>query len=485
MTEFSRASIGPRLAVLALVAIGAACSDSSGPTGGHRPPIVTITSPTAASVAVGTPVKLAGTATDYRDSLIHGSALSWTSSINGALGTGDSLTVSTLSTGRHTIRLIATDDSGTTGFATRILNVTPPPPTLGLDTVANGLSGAVYLVGAPGDTSRLFVVEQSGVIRIIKSGTLLPTPFLDISSAVLCCGEEGLLGLAFDPNYQVNGRFYISYDSLRPSPDTGAQSVIARFTVSGNPDVANTSGQTILTVNQPFSNHKGGMITFGADGYLYIGFGDGGSGGDPFGTGQNRTDLLGSMLRIDVSGSGTYTIPSTNPYATNATFRHELWNYGLRNPWRWSFDRQTHDLYIGDVGQDLYEEIDVQPATSSGGEDYGWNIMEGTHCYNASSCNETGLTLPVLDYDHTNACAVVGGYVYRGSAIPALQGTYLYGDYCGGWVRSFVWSAGIATQQKDQPDLSPGSAITSFGEDTRGEVYIVLASGTILKIVGR
>jgi glucose/arabinose dehydrogenase len=455
---------------------------------GNKPPQVSITNPApGASVTQGTPVALTGGATDPEDGPLTGAALAWSSSVDGALGTGSPLSVTTLSLGQHTITLRATDDSGAHTDASITLNVTTAAPTLGFDTIASGLSAPVFITGAPGDASRLFVVEQGGTIRIIKSGVLQPTPFLDISSAVLCCGEEGLLGLAFDPNYRSNGRFYVSYDSLRPAPDTGAQSVVARFTVSGNPDLANAaSGQTILTVKQPYSNHKGGMIAFGADGYLYFGLGDGGSGGDPQGHGQDRTDLLGSMLRLDVSGTGTYSIPPTNPYASSTTFKKELWNYGLRNPWRWSFDRQTHDLYIGDVGQNLYEEIDVQPASSTGGENYGWNIMEGLHCYSPSSgCNQAGITLPVLEYDHSQGCAVVGGYVYRGSAIPALQGTYFYSDNCSSFIRSFRWTGSGIAESKSWPALETSASVSSFGEDSAGELYVVDLAGRIYKVVAR
>jgi hypothetical protein len=463
---------------------------------GNQPPQVSITGPASGAFFFkDSTVTLTGTGTDPEDGPLTGTKLAWSSSLDGALGTGSPLSVATLSIGQHTITLRATDDSGAHTDASITVNVTAPAPALGFDTVATGLSNPVLVTGAPGDTSRLFVVEQTGTIRIIKNGILQPTPFLDISSAVVCCGEEGLLGLAFDPAYQSNGRFYVSYDSLRASPDTGARSVIARFTVSGNPDIANAgSGQAIITVNQPYSNHKGGMIAFGADGFLYIGFGDGGSGGDPQGHGQNRTDLLGSMLRLDVSGNGTYTIPPTNPYADSTTLNKEIWNYGLRNPWRWSFDRQTHDLYIGDVGQGAYEEIDVQPAASPGGENYGWNIMEGLHCYSPSSgCDQTGITLPMLEYDHRSlissngrsSCAVVGGYVYRGSAIPALQGTYFYSDNCSSFIRSFRWTGSGITESSEWPALETSASVSSFGEDNAGELYVVDLAGSIYKVVAR
>jgi glucose/arabinose dehydrogenase len=262
-------------------------------------------------------------------------------------------------------------------------------------------------------------------------------------------------------------------------------SVLARYHVSADPDLADpASGSTILGLTQPYSNHNGGMIAFGPDGYLYFGLGDGGSGGDPQGTGQDRSDLLGSILRLDVSGGGAYAIPADNPYATSTSFRHELWNWGLRNPWRFSFDRQNGDLYIADVGQNAWEEVNVQPAGSGGGENYGWNLMEGDHCY-TSGCSQAGLTLPVLEYGHNQGCSVTGGYVYRGSAIPALVGHYVYADYCGGWVRSFRYQGGQATEQLDQAELRPGGNITSFGEDAGGELYILTQGGGVYRIVVR
>lgn len=357
----------------------------------------------------------------------------------------------------------------------------PPPgaPNLALQLVTSGLSRPLDLTAPAGDTDRLFVAEQTGAIRIIENGTLLPTPFLDLSGQVSCCGERGLLGIAFHPNYAANGLIIVSY--TQPNGD----SRISSYTVSAtDPNLANPGSESvILDVSQPQGNHNGGQVAFGPDGYLYIGLGDGGGGGDPLDTGQDRTDLLGSMLRIDIDAASPYAIPPTNPYAGSLTFREELWNWGLRNPWRFSFDRQTGDLYIGDVGQNQIEEVSFQPVTSTGGENYGWNIMEGFSCYNASSCNQTGLTLPVIDYDHSNgACSVTGGYVYRGSAIPALAGTYLYGDWCTGWVRSFRMQGGQASEQTEWPGLQTGGSLTAFGQDASGEVY-VLAGDTVYRII--
>jgi glucose/arabinose dehydrogenase len=369
--------------------------------------------------------------------------------------------------------LTACGDSG------RALSVPPPVPPLSAQLVVSGLSSPVFLTAPPGDTTgRLFVIEQGGRVIIVRNGAALGTPFLDLTDSVVSGGEQGLLGMAFYPDYASSGRFIVSYTRLDGS------SVVARYRVStGNPDLADPlSGQTLLTVSQPYANHNGGMVAFGPDGYLYFGLGDGGGGGDPLNTGQDRTDLLGSMLRLDVSGAGGYATPSSNPYAGSATFRAELWNYGLRNPWRFSFDRQTGDLYIGDVGQNALEEIDVAAAGSGGGENYGWNTMEGKSCYGGSGCNQAGLVLPVLDYPHGGACSVTGGYVYRGPAIPALQGTYLYGDYCAGWVRGFRWQGGQAMDLREWTALAGGS-ISSFGEDADGELYIVRYGGAIYRIV--
>jgi glucose/arabinose dehydrogenase len=354
-------------------------------------------------------------------------------------------------------------------------------PTLALREIATGLDFPLFLTAAPGDQTRLFVVEKTGRIRVIRNGTLLALPFLDMSAKVSNGGEQGLLGLAFHPGYASNGRFVIYYTD--PSGDTR----VSVFQVSSNAEVADpASEQIILTVNQPFSNHNGGMVVFGPDGKLYIGLGDGGSGGDPQGNGQNRNTLLGKILRLDVSSTGQASVPATNPFVGQAGARPEIWSYGLRNPWRFSFDRATGDLYIADVGQNAREEIDA--STSAGpfgrGLNYGWNTMEGTACYSPpTGCNRSGLTLPVLDYDHGQGCSVTGGYVYRGDAVPALRGTYFYADYCNGWVRSFRLQGGAVTGQIDWATLRPGGQITSFGEDGKGEIYVMISSGKVFQIV--
>lgn len=471
------------LPILVCACVGCESTDPGGGGPDNQAPAVTITSPTPGlSLPESSTVILMGSALDPEEGPLADTLLRWSSSLAGPLGTGDSLEVSALTPGQHTITLAATDSAGATGQASVSLTIQGPVVTLGLDTIASGFDRPVFLTAPPNDTTRLFIVEQSGLIRIIRNDSTLVPAFLDLSDSLSNGGEQGLLGLAFDPDYASNGRFYVSYTR------SNGNSVLARYLVSsGNPDVADPgTGQTLLTVPQPFSNHNGGGIAFGPDRYLYFGLGDGGSGGDPQGYGQRRDDLLGSFLRLDVSGGGAYAIPATNPYAGSTAFRQELWNYGLRNPWRWSFDRQTGDLYIGDVGQGDWEEISVQPAGSIGGENYGWNTMEGTHCYSpGSGCSTTGLVPPVLDYGHGQGCSVTGGYVYRGSAIPSLQGHYLYADYCSGWVRSFRWVGGQAVNQLNRPELEPGGNISSFGEDARGEVYILTHGGRIHRIIAR
>jgi cysteine-rich repeat protein len=339
--------------------------------------------------------------------------------------------------------------------------------------VQGGLTRPLFVTAPPLDTNRIFIVEQDGFVRIVKNGSLLATPFIDVSGANSCCGEQGLLGLAFAPDYETSGVFYLSYTN------NSGDSELRRYTVSGNPDVANPTGTLVLTVDQPFANHNGGNIVFGPDGYLYYGLGDGGGGGDPEENAQDLTTLLGKLLRIDVNAP-TYTTPPSNPFVGVAGL-DEIWAYGLRNPWRWSFDRGTGDLYIGDVGQGSVEEVDVQPASSGGGENYGWDVFEGRACLEptppATSCPSppTGFTLPVLEYSHSQGCSVTGGYVYRGCRMPDLRGTYFYSDYCSGFIRTFKGvSGGVAQNQQDRTvDVGTGGGVSSFGEDARGEMYIV------------
>ena len=352
---------------------------------------------------------------------------------------------------------------------------------IGLEPVATGLAFPLALTAPPGDP-RLFIVEKDGRIRIVRDGTLLERPFLDVSSLVSRGSEQGLLGLAFDPDYSSNGRFFVNYS------DTEGDTRVVRYRVSGDPDLADAAtAEILLTIEQPFSNHNGGHLAFGPDRLLYVAMGDGGSGGDPQGNGQDRLDLLGSLLRIDVRGASGYTIPPDNPFVGLTDARPELWDIGLRNPWRFSFDRSTGDLYIADVGQNEREEINVALRSAGGGHgvNYGWNIVEGTACFVGSECDTSGLTPPVLEYDHSEGCSVTGGYVYRGSAIPDLVGHYFYADFCEGWVRSFRFAGGEVNAERDWPELAPGGQVPSFGEDASGELYVLDAGGTVYRIVAR
>jgi glucose/arabinose dehydrogenase len=363
---------------------------------------------------------------------------------------------------------------------TAIVVEEPPPDPLTLELVASGFQSPVHITHAPTDSSRLFVVERGGVIWIIKDGTVLPTPFLDISGQVKAGGEQGLLSVAFHPLHAANREFFVLYT------DVNGDSRVSRFLTDGTDfDVADPSSESlVLFTEQPYTNHNGGLVAFGPDGMLYVGLGDGGSGGDPLRNGQDSTTVLGAILRLNVDGGSPYAIPIDNPLVSDAAAAKEIWVYGLRNPWRYSFDRETGDLYIGDVGQGAWEEIDVQPSVSAGGENYGWNVMEGAHCYNAVSCDQSGLVLPTVEYPHTGgACSVTGGYVYRGGLLPDMVGRYLYADYCAGWIRSFRYSGGVAVDPRDHSgDLGTLSQIVSFGEDAAGELYIVRLTGAIYRL---
>ena len=346
-------------------------------------------------------------------------------------------------------------------------------PQLTLKRLASGLDQPLGIVHA-GD-SRLFIVQQRGRIVIWDGTRILDTPFLDLTSQVSCCGERGLLGLAFHPRYAQNGQFFVYF--TRGDGDV----VIARAQVSAtNRDVANPSSltQLLLIEHSQQSNHNGGQLAFGPDGYLYAGVGDGGGAGDPSNNAQTLTVLLGKLLRLDVDAP-VYAIPPTNPFAGVSDARSEVWAYGLRNPWRFSFDRQTGDLWIADVGQNRYEEIDLQAASSRGGDNYGWRRLEGRHCFNpATNCGEA--TPPIIEYSHDDgSCSITGGYRYRG-VYPRMRGIYFYGDYCTG----VIWGA---TQSTDgswsgTKMLTTSSRITSFGEDLNGELYMVDGGGSLYQI---
>ncbi|KAB8063121.1 PQQ-dependent sugar dehydrogenase [Janthinobacterium violaceinigrum] len=356
------------------------------------------------------------------------------------------------------------------------------PLALALQEVASGLNAPIFLTAPSGD-SRLFILERPGRIRVLQNGNLLATPFLDIGTLTSTSGERGLLSLAFHPQYASNGYFFIYYTNL------AGDIVIERRQVSaGNANVADPlSALTIITIAHPtFSNHYGGLLSFGPDGYLYAGTGDGGSAGDPPGNAQNTNVLLGKLLRLDVGASSVaqpYAIPPGNPFAGTAGARGEIWAYGLRNPWRYAFDVPAQLLYIADVGQANWEEVDVRPV-SQAGNNYGWNVMEGAHCYNSSSCSQAGLVLPAIEYGHDAAggCSITGGYVYRGTALPELAGQYLYSDYCSGWLKSFSYGNGTASAVTDWGITNVGN-ILSFGQDAQNELYMLSGTGKVYRIV--
>ena len=336
----------------------------------------------------------------------------------------------------------------------------PDPNAYSWVPILNGLTRPVDLQSAHDGSGRLFIVEKYGAIRIFKDGLLFPEPFLQIDDRVNDeSNEMGLLGLAFHPNFEQNGYFYVNYTG------EGGHTRISRFQANG--DIADpNSEQVLMVIDQPFPNHNGGAVVFGPDGYLYLALGDGGAAGDPFKNGQNTDSLLGKILRIDVNNGEPYTIPADNP------FGNEVWAYGLRNPWRISFDRATGDLWIADVGQNEYEEVNHLPAGVPGAN-FGWSVMEGGHGYNGLL--QDGMLLPAAEYSHDYGCSVTGGYVYRG-LMPEWNGIYLYGDYCSGTVWGLILSNG---QWQSQVLFEADLRITSFGEDEAGEIYLVSDTGGV------
>ena len=353
----------------------------------------------------------------------------------------------------------------------------PDPAAFTWSQVVSGLDLPVDVQNAGDGSGRLFVVEKRGLIRIVQNGKELAAPFLDIRSEVGSQNtEQGLLGLAFHPNYAASGMFFVNYT------DGDGNTVIAAFHVSAaDPNRAAPSTQVdLLRVHQPYANHNGGGLAFGPDGYLYIGLGDGGSAGDPLRNGQNLDTLLGKLLRINVDAGEPYAIPPDNPFASSGGLP-EIWAYGLRNPWRFSFDRLTGDLYIGDVGQDTWEEVDTVPARMPGGLNFGWSFYEAGHPYHPNPPADAVFTFPVAEYSHDYGCSITGGYVYRGAALPGWQGVYLYGDYCAGTVWGLI-QTGPNTWQT-QVLFNTGARITTFGQDEAGELYLVdYNTGTLYRL---
>ena len=356
-----------------------------------------------------------------------------------------------------------------------------PPSALTLVPVDSGYDFSVYVTAPPGDLHRLIVVERGGRIRLIKDGVPQDSAFLNLTTLTSpATGEYGIYSVAFHPQYASNHRLFVYY------ADVNGNSQLAEFLADASFDHADpASRRAILSQAQdPATVLYGGLVTFGPDGKLYLGLGDGSPVTGIWNRAQDSTSLLGKILRLDVDQGGTYTIPPDNPYVTRAGWRGEIWQLGLRNPWRWSFDRMTGELWIGDVGEDLYEEIDVLTTPVVGGNNFGWPLVEANHCYiPATGCLKAGLVPPILEYAHGPSCATAGGYVYRGKAYASLRGTYVYGDYCGGWIRSLRLVAGVVTGA--YPALaSPvvNDNVVSFGEDADGEIYVSMASGRIYRL---
>jgi glucose/arabinose dehydrogenase len=345
-------------------------------------------------------------------------------------------------------------------------------PKISLQALPLGFRQPLFLTHAGDGSGRMFVVEKGGTIRIVKQDRLLPTPFIDLSSKVRSSGsEQGLLGLAFHPRYAENGRFFVGYT------DSAGRNTVERYQVSDDPDRADpSSGVILLALDDPAPNHNGGMVLFGPDGKLWVGTGDGGASGDRYQNGQNKQTLLGKMLRLDVDAGEPYAVPADNPYANNPEYRGEIWAMGMRNPWRYSFDRANGDLWIADVGQNAYEEINWVAGGSPGGLNFGWPIVEGTHCFPASArCDPSPYVQPVAVYGRDGGCSVTGGYVYRGAAYPSLQGLYFFGDFCSGRIWSVDRPDGATWRTTEQ--VKESFQISSFGEDEAGELYVTTFTG--------
>ena len=352
-----------------------------------------------------------------------------------------------------------------------------------LRSVTEGVTASIGVTNAGDGSGRLFVIEQGGTIRIVTGDRVIERPFLDISGRLTSGGEQGLLGLAFHPRFEANRRFYVNYT------DTSGDTVVAEYKRSRSSAnrAAAGSERVLLTIDQPFANHNGGHLAFGPDGYLYIATGDGGGAGDPQGNGQRLDTLLGKILRIDVNdrSQGEYGIPDDNPFRGDSGARPEIWSYGLRNPWRFSFDRATGAMWIGDVGQNQWEEIDFEPNASDGGTNWGWNIKEGTRCFaTQTECSAAGatddMTDPVAEYSHDFGCSVTGGFVYRGRRYESMRGLYFFADYCSG----NMWTLPAARRGEEETlRLESGRSIASFGENEAGELFVVDHQGELLRVV--
>ena len=481
------------MSVLRVFIIAATISACNGDGGDNLqdPPVVSavaVSAPTS-TIQVDQTLQLTASATDPAGAPLNDVPFEWTTDDAAVATVTRTGLVTGIAAGQTEVRASIDGVSGSTSIIVVSATSPPPPPnpppdpaSVHLQEVAAGLSFPVALTSPAGD-DRLFVVEKGGAVRIVKNGALLATPFLDLAGQLSTEREEGLLGLAFAPDYASSRRFFVHYTHV--SGDIH----VSRFQASSDPDRADPASETVLlTIDHPGSSHNGGQVLFGPDGFLYIAVGDGGSrDGNDSGRGQSLSDLLGNILRIDVASGEPYISPPDNPFVTTAGARPEIWSYGLRNPWRFSFDRLTGDLYIADVGEQRWEEVNVSAASEGAGRgaNYGWSTVEGTDCMHEEGCDQAGLVPPVHKYDHDSGCSITGGYVYRGNGVPALQGQYVYADFCEGWVRSFRFEGGSAVDDREWPALRPGRGITSVGEDAQGELYLLTEDGRVLKIVSQ
>ena len=437
--------------------------------------VVTVTPPTLTLTVGAANGQLSATIKDGDGNPVAGT-VKWATT-NPSIATVDA-NGSVHATGAGTVQIVATF----AGVASAATVTVFGGQSASLSLITGSLEDPVGVTTPPGD-DRLFVAERPGLVRLVKNGVVQPTPFLDVSAKAYTSPESGLLSIAFHPNFAQNHFFYVLYTFQ----SGGLVERVSRFTVSSNPDIADASSETPILSTTPRATdfHNGGLLQFGPDGKLYIGFGDGGTSANA----QSLNTLHGKILRIDVDAGAPYAIPGDNPFVGQAGARGEIWHYGLRNPWRYSFDPQTNDLYIADVGESTTEEVNVQPAATPAGKNYGWPIMEGSACFGGGTCNQAGLTLPVVTYNHQDGgCSITGGFVYRGTGVQELTGHYLYSDYCAGFVRSFKFVNGAVTAAHDWTAQlgGPLGQVSSFGRDWRGELYITVlgfGNGRLYKVV--
>ncbi len=475
-----------RLATVALIVLAAqaACTTTTDPDngngngGGGTAPVASVTvSPASPTIQVGGSVQLMAQARDAQGNVLSGRSVAWSSDNTDVATVDDTGIVTGEAAGSTTITATV---EGQTGNAS--INVTQVGTgAIGFVLVMDGFGLPIDLTAPPGDATRLFVVEKAGQVRIIENGQLLAAPFLDLSGQVSAGFEQGLLSMAFHPDYATNGFFYVNYTDLNDATQ------VVRYTVSSDPNVADASSAlTILAVDQPDDEHNGGHLVFGPDGMLYVALGDGGTGADAANHGQNPGTLLGSLLRIDVDGANPYAIPADNPFVDDPTGADEVWAYGLRNPWRIAFDPVEDLIFIADVGQNSIEEVNAQPANAAP-VNYGWRILEGSQCFSPPNCDPTGLglTMPAVEYAHDESgfCSgsVTGGYAYRGGAMPSLRGHYFYADWCQQWIRSFRYVNGQVVDETEW--LTGVGGVVSFGLDALGELYVLMDDGRVLRIV--